>query len=112
MVPRAQVDHSISALVVGGAFEKGSIETSHMAQDSWGSVIQEMVLNAKIIQKGLAHGQEDFKFTVYGNKGAGPLSLAYNVKGTGHVSDYLCLFFNEYTTSLHTSYMFVVVFYL
>lgn len=89
MVPRAEIGHSISALIVGGKFEMGTMETSKMLPDSWGSVIQEMVLNTNIIRNGLSKGQEDFKFVVYGNRASGPLSLVYNVKETGHVSDYM-----------------------
>jgi len=83
MVPRAEVSKSISDTVVGGLFKAGTLETTEFNKGAWGTIVQEMVNQRNAIAKGMSKGQQDFKFMLYGDKDAGPLSMLLNINPRG-----------------------------
>jgi len=83
-VPRAEKEFSISNLVIGGDVHFGDMQTHVLAENKWGTIIQEMVHQREAIAKGIKNGQEDFKFMYYGNMNSGPLSLLLNINPSGH----------------------------
>lgn len=83
MVPRAELDRSISNTVVGGKFQAGTLETTSFNKESWGTIVQEMINQRSAIAKGLSNGQQDFKFMLYGDKDSGPISMLLNMDPRG-----------------------------
>ena len=54
----------------------------------WEREIMEMFMEKHIIEKAKKQGYKDFKYTLYGNKDAGPLSFKITIKKGGAV--FLC----------------------
>ena len=54
----------------------------------WEREIMEMFMEKHIIEKAKTQGYKDFKYMIYGNKDAGPLSLKITIKKGGAV--FLC----------------------
>ena len=91
VVPIASTGHTVADLIIGGKHDltiysdANEAKTKVAGMDGWGNVMIDLLITPEWTAEHTKRGRIDWKYVLYGDVKAGPLSLRADVKKTGKV---------------------------